>query len=245
MTKPEIRMTKEIQDPNTECPRGECSGSSFDIRHSSLFRASTFGFRHFLVLTACIAFAQQPAAPLPDEEDLPEPDDSWDFTNRPGLNATMREMLDKLIPEGRSHEGLRYPIYSDGKAKGAPRQEAEFKSERVSRLDDTWVQFTKAIFQSFGDPAAPDTATRTVILEDAIYDLRYDLIFSNAPVKIEDKAMSIQSGAMLYDRTTGLTIFSGGVELYPHESAETPDAAAPTPAPAPVIDKPPTNPGTP
>ncbi len=106
-------------------------------------------------------------------------------------------------------------------------------------------RFTGAVFQSFGDPEAPDRATRTVALEDAIYDLRYDLIFSGAPVKIEDKAMSIHSGAILHDRTTGLTIFSGGVELYPHELAEPPAPAAQTPAPAPATDKPKTKPGTP
>ena len=154
-------------------------------------------------------------------------------------------MLDKLVPEGRSHEGLRYPIYSDGKAKGAPAREAVFESERVRRLDDTWVQFEKAVFQSFGDPAAPDTATRTVALDDAIYDLRYDLLFSSAPVKVDDRTMSIHSGAVLYDRATGLTIFSGGVELYLHEVPDTAAPAAQTPGLAPTADQPTPKPGTP
>ena len=164
---------------------------------------------------------------------------------RPGLEAPVRRMLDKLVAVGRSHEGLRYPIYSDGKMKGAPAREAEFQSERVSRVDETWLRFTKAVFQSFGNSAAPDAPTRTVALEDAIYDLQYDLIFTGRPVAIEDESGSIHSGAMLYDRTTGMTIFSGGVELYLYEE---PDAAAPAaaaPASAPIPDKPNAKPGTP
>ncbi len=187
-------------------------------------------------LAACLALAQQPAPPLPDEEDIPEPDDSWDFTNRSGLNASMRQMLDKLVAVGRAHEGLRYPIYSDGKTKGAPAREAEFQSGRVSRLDETWLQFTKALFQSFGDPAAPDTATRTVALENAIYDIRYDMIFTDSPVQIEDKAGSIHSGAMLHDRATGITIFSGGVELFLQEVADLAPKAASLPEPTPAVD---------
>ncbi len=196
----------------------------------------------FLILHSafCIlpfsGLAQQPAPPLPDEEDIPEPDDSWDFTSRPGLSASMRQMLDKLVAVGRAHEGLRYPIYSDGKVKVSPAREAEFQSGRVSRLDETWVQFTKALFQSFGDPAAPDTATRTVALENAIYDIRYDMIFTDSPVQIEDKAGSIHSGAMLHDRATGITIFSGGVELFLQEMPDLAPQAAPLPTPTPAVD---------
>lgn len=223
-------MTKEISDRNVELRSGDRSGPPFVIRHSSFPRISSLGLRHFLILTACVALGQQPA-PLPDEEDLPAPDDSWDFTSRPGISATMRAMLDKLVPEGRSHEGLRYPIYSDGKTTGAPEQKAEFQSGRMSRLDETWVQFEKAQFQSFGDPAAPETATRTISLKDAIYDIRHDLLFTDEAVTIEDKAGSIHSGAMLHDRATGLTVFSGGVELYLYDEPEAPAPAA-SPAPA-------------
>ncbi len=240
----EIRMTKEISNRKDEVQSGDRSGSSFGIRHSSFLRISSFGLRYFFALTTCISLAQQPA-PLPDEEDLPAPDDSWDFTSRPGISASLRAMLDKLVPEGRSHEGLRYPIYSDGKTEGAPEQEGEFQSGRMSRLDETWVQFEKAQFQSFGDPAAPDTATRTILLEDAIYDIRHDLLFTDTAVTVEDKAGSIHSGAMLYDRATGLTVFSGGVELYLYDEPEAAAPATPAPASAPVPENPTPKPGTP
>lgn len=157
----------------------------------------------------------------------------------------MRQMLDKLVAVGRSHEGLRYPIYSDGKTKDEPARKAEFQSGLVSRLDDTWLQFTKAMFQSFSDPKAPDAATRTVVLENAIYDIKNDLIFTNTPVKFEDKAGSIQSGAMLHDHATGLTIFSGGVELYLYEEADDAVPAAPAPASTLPAEKPTTKSATP
>ena len=88
----------------------------------------------------------------------------------------MRQMLDKLVAAGRSHEGLRYPIYSDGKTKGEPARKVEFQSERLSRVDDTWLQFTKAVFQSFSDPAAPDCDAHGGAGErDLRYQVRSDL----------------------------------------------------------------------
>lgn len=238
-------MTKENSDRKDEVRSGDRSGSPFVVRHSSFLRVPAAGFRFVPMLTACLALGQQPASPLPDEEDLPEPDDSWDFTTRPGISPALRGMLDKLVPPGRAHEGLRYPLYSDGKSDKVPAQESEFRSERVSRLDETWIQFEKVQFLSFGNPAAPDTATRTIFLEEAIYDLRHDLLFTGAPVKIEDQAMSIHSGAMLHDRATGLTVFSGGVELYLHEEPDAAPPAAAVPAPAPIPENPTPKPGTP
>ena len=225
-------MRKKIPELNNVIRRGLRSGSEFFIFHSAFF------------ILPILSLAQQPV-PLPDEEDLPGPDDSWDFTTRPGISATLRAMLDKLVPEGRSHEGLRYPIYSDGKTKDAPEQKAEFQSGRMSRLDETWVQFEKAQFQSFGNPAAPDTATRIILLEDAIYDIRHDLLFTDTAVTIEDKAGSIHSGAMLHDRATGLTVFSGGVELYLYDEPDAAAPAAPAPSGAPAPVNPTPNQGTP
>ena len=82
-------------------------------------------------------------------------------------------------------------------------------------------------------------------LENAIYDIKYDLIFTNAPVKLEDKAGSIRSGAMLHDHTTGITVFSGGVELYLYDEPPAAVSAAPAPASTPPAGKPTTKPATP
>ena len=184
-------------------------------------------------LAACAALAQQGATPVPpDEEDGPEVEEEWDFDKGRGADPAMLERLNLLVPEGRSHEGLRYPVYADDSVKDGPMLEAEFKSQKVTRLDESHLEFRGAVYSTFGDAKFPDTATRAISLQDAIYDLRQDLIFSDEPVRIDDRGGSIRSGGILHDRTTGITIFTGGVELFLNEQpAPKVEAPATTPSP--------------
>jgi len=166
---------------------------------------------------ACVAVAQQaapPAQPPPDEEDVPEVEAEWDFAKGRGHDLTM---LDRLVPEGQSHSGLRYPVYSEAKDGNAPVLQSQFESKVVTRPDATHLQFKNAIVSFFGDSRYPDIATRMISFLEAYYDLQNDILFSNTPVQILDRDMTVRSGAVLHDPVTGITVFSNGVELYPNE----------------------------
>jgi hypothetical protein len=74
--------------------------------------------------------------------------------------------------------------------------------------------FEDATYASYEDPKRPDAATRRVTFKDALYDIENHLIFSNSPITVEDRQVSIHCGGVLHDLVTGLTVYSGGVELY-------------------------------
>jgi hypothetical protein len=183
---------------------------------------------------ACVALAQQSDGPVspepPDEEDLPELEEEWDFTAGRGLEPDVLARLNRLVPEGRAHEGLRYPMYRERDDKPGPVLRSLFESRRVSRMDESHLRFEGAVFSSFEDVRSPGKATRTVSFVEATYDLAQDLLFSNAPVRIDDRQMSIHCGGMLHDRVTELTIFTGGVELFLHERPKKKPTAAPAAA---------------
>lgn len=202
------------------------SGVPFNLRASSFVRASAFGLRHSLLLTACAVLAQTP--PPPDEEDVPEVEEKWDFTSGRGHDL---EMLDRLVPVGQTHRGLRYPVYDEGKNGRPPALETQFESREVTRLDETHLLFRDAVVSFFGDKRHPDMATRMMSLLEAVYDLRHDFLFSHEPVQILDRDLSVRSGALLHDAVSGITVFSGGVEVYFNEPP--PPASAPAPAPPP------------
>lgn len=223
MTKSEYRNPKEIQRTND----AGASHAPFAARASSFLRASTFGFRHFLPFAACVALAQTPAPP--DEDDVPEVEKEWDFSAGRGHDLAM---LDKLVPVGQTHRGLRYPVFGEGKNGQPPALETQFESREVTRLDETHLLFRDAVASFFGDERHPDMATRMMSLVEAIYDLQHDFLFSHQPVQILDRDLSVRSGALLHDAVSGITVFSGGVEVYFNEPP--PPAAAPAPpSPAP------------
>lgn len=205
----------------------------------------------FGVLAACAALAQQSAEPVPpsvpDEEDVPEFEEEWDFSTGRGPDALMLERLNLLVPRGRSHEGLRYPVYGEGAGEAGPALESVFESRRVTRMDETHLQLEGVVYSSFGDAKTPDKPTRMVTMKDAIYDLQHEILFTDAPVKIDDKEMSIHSGAMIHDRASGLTLFSGGVQLFIHEQPKKkPEPKAEAPGAPPAESSPtPENPPTP
>jgi hypothetical protein len=180
-----------------------------------------------LLLAGCAALAQQ--APPPDEEDVPEVEEPWDFTKGRGHDLTM---LDRLVPAGQSHGGLRYPVYSEPK-NGKPRVlESQFETKEVTRLDETHLQFENTVVSSFGDERYPDIATRMVSFVEAVYDLRHDLLFSSAPVQILDRRGHVRAGAAVHDAVSGITVFSGGLKVYFNETPPAP-AAPSTPEPPP------------
>jgi len=208
----------------------------------------------FAFLAACMALAQQGAVPTPpptpaapqDEEDVPVTPDVWDFSTRRGLDPLMMERLNLAMPEGRTHEGLRYPVYREATAQPGPALESLFESQRVTRADENHLRFEGSVFSTFDDPKKPETATRTVSFINAIYDLKHNLLYTNSPVKIDDRRLSVHSGGMIHDRASGLTIFSGGVELFLHEPPPKPPVKPASGASAPPGNpQPPNQPANP
>jgi hypothetical protein len=172
-----------------------------------------------LLLAGCAVLAQD--APPPDEEDVPEVEEPWDFTKGRGHDLGI---LDRLVPVGQSHGGLRYPIYSEPKDGKPPVLESQFESKRMTRLDETHLRFENTIVSSFGDDRYPDVATRMISFVEAVYDLRHDLLFSNLPVQILDHRGHIRAGAAVHDAVSGITVFSGGLKVYFNEAPPAPAA---------------------
>jgi hypothetical protein len=183
---------------------------------------------------ACVAVAQQ-AAP-PDEEDVPEVEEEWDFTKDRGHDLTM---IDRLVPPGQSHSGLRYPVYSEPKDGTAPVLKSQFESKVVTRLDATHLRFQGAVVSVFDDARYPDMATRMISLAGAIYDLQHEILFSNDPVQILDRDLTVRGGAVLHDPVSGITVLSDGVELYFNEPPRPAPAAATPPVTEPKKPEPP------
>jgi len=181
-----------------------------------------------LVLAGCAVLAQD--APPPDEEDVPEVEEPWDFNKGRGHDLTM---LDRLVPVGQSHGGLRYPVYSEPKDGKPPVLESQFETREVTRLDETHLQFQSTVVSIFGDERYPDMATRMISLVEAVYDLRHDLLFSNAPVQILDRRGHVRAGAVVHDAVSGITVFSGGLKVYFNETPPAPAAPAPPEPPPP------------
>lgn len=229
-------MTKSEGNQHADGRKPEVEKSRSGTLHASFLRVSGFGLRHFLAVTACAALAQQAPPPPPDEEDVPEVEEEWDFTKGRGHDLTL---LDKLVPGGQSHEGLRYPVYSEPGDGKPPVLKSQFESKLVTRTDATHLQFKDAVVSMFGDARYPDIATRMVSLLDAIYDLKNDILISNSPVQVLSQDMTIRGGSVLYDPVTGITVFSKGVKFYTHRNepakpANNNNTPAPTPQPAPA-----------
>ncbi|HWB03875.1 MAG TPA: hypothetical protein VG796_12685 [Verrucomicrobiales bacterium] len=175
-------------------------------------------------LTTCAALAQQsgspPAPAPPDEEDIPEVEEEWDFGKSRGLDPVMMERLNLMLPPGgKPHEGLTYPVYGERISGGAPLREALFESKRVTRLDETHILFEGAVYTSYGDAKRPNTPTQTVSFKDAVYDLQNHLVSSTAPIAVDGRQVSIHCGGVIHDLSTGFTIYAGRVELYMDDEA--------------------------
>ncbi len=180
------------------------------VRHSGFPRASLFWFRQFPLLLACTAVAHS----LPEVDDIEVPPVAWDWTRGRGLPEGIREKFAVLVPPGHAHTGLRYPVYNRRQADTPLRLEAELNAARVERVMDELVQLDGVDFASYGDEEEPGKITRTLRMTRAWLDLACEFLFTTQPVEIADDEHLIRSGEMLHDRASGLTIFSGRVNIY-------------------------------
>jgi hypothetical protein len=164
-----------------------------------------------------------------------------------GMDPMSRARLDLMVPTGRSHRGVHYPMYRPvetdrsvidpvlGGVAGVTAPLASlFESDQVTRLDDDHVQFDRAKWIQFDEKAAPDgkaKPTMSLEIERGVYDLKNEILMTNQPVKIENDQFLITGDTMLHDRASGLTRLTGRVKMtFYNEEPEPAPAAAPAPA---------------
>jgi hypothetical protein len=174
-----------------------------------------------------------------------------------GIDVLSRARLDLMVPTGRSHRGVHYPVYRPvetdrpetnpvpGGIAGVTAPMASlFESERVTRLDDDHVQFDRAKFVQYAEAPAADgrnTPSMTLEIERGIYDLKNEILMTNQPVRIETPQFVIEGDTMVHDRASQLTRFTRAkMTFYADEPETTPvpsglPANSPAPAPAPPV----------
>ena len=166
-----------------------------------------------------------------------------------GMDLMTRARMDMMVPVGRSHRGVHYPMYRPVETERnarAPLQGALtgvtaplaslFESELVTRLDNDHVQFDRATWVQFDEkPAADGTAkpTMTLEIERGIYDLKNEILMTNQPVRIENQQFIITGDTMLHDRASGLTRLTGRAHMTFYNEEPAAPAAASDAAPTP------------
>lgn len=170
-----------------------------------------------------------------------------------GMDMMSRSRMDMMVPPGRSHRGVHYPMYRviDGErgeidpnlgtvgSVTAP-LESLFESEIVTRLDNDHIQFDRAKWVQFDEAVNPDGTAKpsmSLEIERGVYDMKNDILMTNQPVRIENKQFLIEGDTMLHDRASGLTRLTGRVRMTffnqdPEPPAEPAAPSAPKPAPA-------------
>lgn len=201
-----------------------------------------------------------PKAPKPDEEE-----DEPGTGNPPllpaseaggsrGMGMLSRARLDMMIPAGRSHRGVHYPMYRPLDGERAPETpgpgpitgikaslDSLFESELVTRLDDDHVQFDRAKWVQYDTKPAADGSSLPKMkleIERGVYDLKNDILMTNQPVRIENQQFVIEGDAMLHDRASGLTRLTGRVKMTFFNEEPEPAPASPPASPAPAVSPP-------
>ncbi|MDB6072027.1 MAG: hypothetical protein JWL81_3198 [Verrucomicrobiales bacterium] len=184
-----------------------------------------------------------------------------------GMDMMSRSRMDMMVPPGRSHRGVHYPMYRalegdrgevDPALAGAGTVgsitaplESLFESEIVTRLDNDHIQFDRAKWVQFDEVINPDGTPKpsmSLEIERGVYDMKNDILMTNQPVRIENKQFLIEGDTMLHDRASGLTRLTGRVRMTffnqdPEPPADATAPAAPKPADSPAAT--PTSPGAP
>ncbi len=136
------------------------------------------------------------------------------------------DALFKLVPLGKTHTGVRYPVIEAGKISSM------VVSERLTRLDENSLLFDNAVIDQKG------TDPMTFRLQRATYSRTTDQLQSNQPAIIENKAYHIEGDSMNFDRKTNVSRLDGRVRMVIYDvammKAPTPAAPAETPTPAPA-----------
>lgn len=184
-------------------------------------------------------------------EDDSEPDSSTSLlpsgaaASGRGMDMMSRSRLDMMVPVGRSHRGVHYPMYrpittdrnvidpiQGGIAGVTAPMDSLFESDLVTRLDSDHVQFDRAKWVQYDDKPAADgqgKPTMTLEIERGVYDLKNEILMTNQPVRIETPQLLIEGDTMLHDRASRLTRLTGRVKMTFYNEEPVP-AASPAPA---------------
>jgi hypothetical protein len=140
------------------------------------------------------------------------------------------DALFKLVPIGRTHEGVRYPVMENGV------MTSMVTSERMTRLDENNLQFEDAIIDQRGNEPL------RFYLERAVYSRVSELLLSNQPARIESATYHIESDSLSFDRKNNVARLDGRVRMTifdlnaGQKKAPTEKSAAAEPAkPAPAV----------
>ncbi len=176
-----------------------------------------------------------PAAPTTTSSE-PAPSAASASTVKPSARVrgqgSPMDALFKLVEIGRTHEGVRYPLFEDGI------MTSMVISERMTRLDDNLLEMENAVI----DQRADDPIK--FYLQRATFNRQTDQLLSSQPTRIEGKAYEIEGDTMSYDRKNNVARLDGRVRMIVYETkAKEPvkptDGVAPAPPPAsrPAIEK--------
>ena len=119
----------------------------------------------------------------------------------PRPKASSLDALFRLVPIGRTHEGVRYPVMENGSLT------SNVTSERMTRLDENSLRFEKAVIDQKG------TDPLTFHLESAVYNRSSDLLLSNQPARIDSKTYQIEGDSLSYDRKSSVARMDGRVRM--------------------------------
>lgn len=104
------------------------------------------------------------------------------------LQTTSLDSLFKLVPEGRPHKGLRYPVMENGNITSF------IQSERMTRIDENSLQFEDAIIDQKGETPMKFKLVR------AVYNRVTGQLMSNQHSVIENADYTIEGDSLNYDR---------------------------------------------
>jgi hypothetical protein len=118
----------------------------------------------------------------------------------PPLMSSM-DALFKIIPVGRTHEGVRYPVM-DGN-----RISAVVDSEFMTRIDENNLQFENAVIDQRGEDPVVFHLTK------AVYNRQLDQLMSTQPAMIESRTYRIEGDSLNYDRKNNVSRMDGRVRM--------------------------------
>ncbi len=117
------------------------------------------------------------------------------------LQTGSLDALFKLVPVGRTHSGVKYPVMDNGALT------ALVESERMTRTDENSLTFENAVIDQKGN----DPMTFRLIA--AVYNKASNMLMSSQPAVIESPSYRIEGDSLAYDRGSGNSRMVGRVRM--------------------------------
>ena len=190
--------------------------------------------------------AAAPAAPAVEEEPAEAPDpyveEPEDYSMRQ-LDPEMRPRLDRMLPVGRTHYGIRMPVYFPWPL--PPEGEEEFtpppggvagvlknltECASATRIDDRHIYADKVVRTEYNDDG---TLKMKIEMEDALLDLELTIISSNRHVRITTPGMVMEAGGIVHDGKTGLSVMDHAITRKADSAPVSTSVSTPSSTPGP------------